>query len=155
MPTFNSLQELLRALPGAIDRGLRKAATEVGITIEQRAQAKLGEYQSGWPQLEASTQSERVALGFSPNDPLLRTGGLRDSIQGDVDQISGGYRVVVGSNAPQARIQELGGVNAGSWGQNGAKDLPPRPYLAPTVVESEETIQILVASNIAREIGEL
>ena len=152
MPTFNSLEELFDALPGAIDRGMRRAATDIGIAIEQRAQAKLGEYQPGWPQLADATQTERVSLGFSPNDPLLRTGGLKDSIQGAVDPISGGYRVVVGSDAPQARIQELGGVNSG---RPGLADIPPRPYLAPALVEDEDAIQQAVALSIAREIGNL
>ena len=156
MPTFNSLEELFDALPGAIDRGLRRAAEGIGQAVEQRAATRLGTYSGNdWPELEASTQAERTRLGFSPNDPLRRTGALAESIQHAVDPIAGGYKTVVGSNEPQARIQELGGVNAGSWGQNGAKDLPPRPYLAPSLVESEDAIQQAVALSIAREIGNL
>jgi len=149
VPTFNSLAEFFDALPGAIDRGLRKAADGIGLAIEQRAMEKLGTYQPGWPQLESSTQAERISLGFAPNDPLLRSGLLKDTIQGVVEPMNCGYRVVVGSDAPQARIQELGGVNSG---RPGAKDLPPRPYLAPSVVEAEDAIQQSVALSIAREI---
>ena len=152
MPTFNSLGDLLQALPGAIDRGLRRAAEEIAIDVQIRAQDKLGDYQPGWPQLAEATQQERASLGYSPNDPLFRGGILRSKIEKAVDRHSDGYTAVIGSSAPQARIQELGGVNSGRpW----ADDIPPRPYLAPAVVEEEDKIQDHVAFFVAEEIGKL
>ena len=152
MPTFNSLSDLLQALPGAIDRGMRRAAEEIAIEVQIRAQDKLGEYQPGWAELAESTQQERSSLGYSPNAPLFRDGILRSKIEKAVDKTSAGYTTVVGSNAPQARIQELGGVNSGMpW----RGDIPPRPYLAPAVVEEEKKIQDHVAFLIADEIGKL
>ena len=152
MPTFNSLADFFAALPGAIDRGLQKAAGDIAIDVQIRAQDKLGEYQPGWAPLAESTVQERTSLGYSPNDPLFRSGALRGSIQKTVDHDGGNYTVVVGSNAPQARIQELGGVNSGMpW----RGPIPPRPYLAPALVELEDHIQNEVAASIAAEIGKL
>jgi hypothetical protein len=63
-------------------------------------------------------------LGFtgqvSATDPLLRTGGLRDSIDDYVDGLS----VVVGSPLDTALWQEMGTVNPVTG------SIPPRPFLA-------------------------
>ena len=143
-PTFNSLADLFSALPGAIDRALEKAAPRIGFLIEQRAQRKLGTYQPGWAPLSDWALETNTA-----GTPLLITGELRDSIQGAVDAHPGGYTVVVGSSAPQARIQELGGdTGIGTY-------IPPRPYLAPALVESEDDIQNAVAALVADEIRKL
>jgi phage gpG-like protein len=143
--TFSSLAELLEALPGAINRGLQTAADGIGFTVATRARSKLGTYQPGWAPLSAWALLDHGGA----DTPLELTGVLGDSIADTVDPIAGGYRVVVGSDAPQARIQEFGGPTAlGTY-------IPPRPYLAPSVVESEDAIQQAVALSIVREIEKL
>jgi hypothetical protein len=81
--------------------------------IEDEAKDAIGTYY-GWPQLAESTQERRVALGYSANDPLLRTGELRDSI-GHVVEGDVGY---VGTNDPVAPFHEFG-----------TSRIPPRPFL--------------------------
>lgn len=151
--TFNSLAEFFEALPGAIDRALERAANDIAIDVQVKAQDRLGEYHPGWAPLAPSTIAERVQLGFSPEEPLLRTGGLRLSTQQTVDKTAHGYTAVVGSNAPQARSMELGqSPNAGMpW----RGPIPPRPYLAPAVVDLEDEIQKTVAESIVDEIRKL
>ena len=82
--------------------------------IEDEAKAAIGTYNYEWSQLAESTQEQRVALGYPANEPLLRTGELRDFIghivEGDV-----GY---VGTNDPVAPWQEFG-----------TSRIPPRPFL--------------------------
>jgi hypothetical protein len=66
--------------------------------------------------LAESTQAERVRLGYTPNDPLVRTGELlRDSIKIEYDSL--GFRV--GSEEPVAEYQEFGTAR-----------IPPRPAIA-------------------------
>jgi len=86
--------------------------------IEDEAKGAIGNYKYGWPQLAESTQQERVAQGYSANEPLLRTGKLRDSI-GHVVDGDVGY---VGTNDPVAPYHEFG-----------TSRIPPRPFLGGAV----------------------
>ena len=57
------------------------------VQIEKRAKEKFGEYQAqagqfaAWAPLAESTVDDRVSQGYSPDDPLLRSGETRDSIE--------------------------------------------------------------------------
>jgi hypothetical protein len=64
-------------------------------------------------------------LGFSANDPLLRTGTLRDSI-GHVVEGNVGY---VGTNDKVAPFQEFG-----------TSKIPPRPFLGGALAATEQEI---------------
>jgi phage gpG-like protein len=76
--------------------------------IEERARDAIGTYEFGWPQLAEATQQERERLGFTPNDPLRRTGRLKYSI-GRVSGREGGEAVAyVGTNDPNAKYHEFG-----------------------------------------------
>jgi len=67
------------------------------VIVETEAKAELGHYQSdagpfvSWAELADRTKADRLAKGFTENDPGLRTGEMRDSIQhvvhGDVAYI--------------------------------------------------------------------
>jgi phage gpG-like protein len=89
---------------------------EAGHIVETEAKRVLGTYEYGWPQLADSTQTERERLGFTPNDPLLRTGDLKESIEHTVHGLSS---VDIGSNNLYAKFQELG-----------TDRIPPRSFLA-------------------------
>lgn len=82
--------------------------------IEEEARRVIGTYDYGWPQLKPATQAQRVRLGFPANEPLLRTGELRDSIshavEGDVGYVFSTSRIAV--------YQELGTAH-----------IPPRSFL--------------------------
>lgn len=54
--------------------------------IADRAKEVIGTYSYSWPQLAPATQTSRTQLGFPPNEPLLRSGELRDSIEWVVDR---------------------------------------------------------------------
>jgi hypothetical protein len=90
----------------------REAAVVKGCQIFQKeAKAVIGTYKEGynWPQLAPATQEDRVSKGFPANEPLLRTGSLRESIEWTAPVYEGeevcGY---VGTNHPVAKYQELG-----------------------------------------------
>lgn len=95
--------------------------------VEAEAKDVIGSYRYNWPQLAESTQAERGRLGFPENEPLLRTGELRDSIEHTViEHESAGY---VGSNSMIAVYQELG-----------TSRIPPRSFLAGASRAKEEEI---------------
>jgi len=107
--------------------------------IKEDAQKRIGEYQdytgpfNSWAPLAESTMADRVAKGFTPDDPLLRTGDLRDSIEVTVK----GNEAAVGSVSEIAMYQELGTDN-----------MPPRPFLGPAAFDSKLNIGELAGETI-------
>ena len=99
--------------------------------IQDEAKRVLGSYDYGWQQLAPSTQAERQRLGFTPNDPLLRTGDLKNSIEKTEAKREGPLAVVayVGSNSPYAAAQELGTAT-----------IPARSYLGGATMHEEAKI---------------
>jgi phage gpG-like protein len=103
--------------------------------VERKAVEKIGEYQdpvgpfSGWAPLAQATIDDRIAKGFTPDEPLLRTGDLRDSIQHEVV----GLEAVIGSTLEIAKYQEYGTI-------------PPRPFVGPAAYESKEKIEAILGT---------
>ena len=119
--------------------GLEKVAQKV----EKTAKDEIGEYQEAigpfpdWEQLADSTKEDRVRKGFTENDPLLRSGALRDSIghQTDVNSLE----AVVGSTSDIAVYQELG-----------TEKIPPRPFLGPAAEQNRNAIKKIVGGAAIR-----
>lgn len=84
MPQFNGFGGLAaqmwrasRMVQPAIDAELHIQ----GTAIANSAKALFGTYQAGWRQLAESTQKDRQRRGYSPNDPLLRSGALQGLVK--------------------------------------------------------------------------
>jgi phage gpG-like protein len=114
---------------------IRKALAHAAEAVEKRAKAKIGDYQGqagpfmAWAELADFTKEDRIKKGFTENDPLLRTGELRDSITHSMSV--DGLEAQIGSNLDIAVYQELG-----------TDHIPPRSFLgssanelAPKIVE--------------------
>jgi hypothetical protein len=113
--------------------------------VQKTAKSYIGHYDhpGGWAQLAEATQEDRVRRGFSANEPLLRTGDMRDSIQIDAPHRSGA-EVYGFSNSPIARYQELGTVS-----------IPPRPFLSTAAMEMTPRVHaILARAFFAARFGE-
>lgn len=99
--------------------------------VQKNAKARLGDYQdytgpfNSWPELADSTKADRVAQGYAENEPLLRTGDLRDSIEVTRHH----DEAVVGSTSDIALWQEIG-----------TERMPPRPFLGPALYDSKLNI---------------
>lgn len=119
----------------AANAGLEQAA----IIVEKAAKDKFGEYQEAvgpfpeWAELAESTQEERERLGFTPNDPLLRRGDLRDSFKHQ----TGDQQAVIGSTSPIMAYQEFG-----------TDRIPPRPVVGPAALESHGKIKRILGSAV-------
>lgn len=137
--SMGDFAQFLGAMPAKLERvgnlGLRAAA---GV-IQYEAQHEIGTYQAqagsypAWPQLAERTQRERVALGFTPNDPLLRTGELADSI-GITTTFN---EAVVGSDKDEAVYQELG-----------TRHIPPRSFLGRAAFRKAATAVEVIAGSV-------
>lgn len=142
MRQFNSfaqwgkhLQRASRAMPKAIDRALNRFGKDVTAV----AKAKFGTYQSAydpggnfgpfpaWDVLAPSTQAQRVALGYTPNDPLLRSGAAQASVSYDLGGTYRAEKVTLGSTDPNMLYQEYGTIH-----------IPPRPVIGPAMAESRD-----------------
>ena len=103
------LGRVATATPAAEARGLEAA----GRLVVQEARDEVGTYQPGWQPLADATRADRVRRGFTPDDPLRRTGGLADSISHRVT----GRAALIGSTSPIMPHHEFGTrtIPARSW----------------------------------------
>jgi hypothetical protein len=87
-----------------------EALERAAILVEAEAKAAIGEYQdqagpfAAWPELAEATKSDRAKQGYPDNEPELRTGALRDSIEHKV----AGHEAQIGSDSEIMEWQELG-----------------------------------------------
>ena len=116
----------------ALHEGLEKAAQ----IVEDEAKSEIGTYQggvggifAGWQELADSTKADRVAQGFPENEPLLRTGEMRDSIDHSVE----GLTALVGSDSDIALWQELG-----------TDKIPPRSFLGGAAFRKQDEVAEII-----------
>lgn len=110
------------------------------------AKDRIGVYQDAagpfpaWAPLAERTTQDRISKGFSPFEPLLRTGDLRDSYSTGQE----GHEAVIGSDSDIAVYQEVG-----------TPTIPPRPVLGPAAFEGKPKIGAVAAAiMVAWLIGE-
>lgn len=144
MQEFTSFAQFGRHLAKVAAKGeavadhMTKVSAQV---VKDDAQWRIGAYQdavgpfNAWEPLAHSTVMDRIRKGYTPFDPLLRTGEMRDSIAVDVT----GQTAVIGSDSDIAVWQELG-----------TKHIPPRPFLGPAAAAAgpkigHATAAILIA----------
>ena len=121
----------LAAAEVAIHVNARHALEKVAAAVEKTAKGEIGVYQdaigpfSAWPELAQSTQDDRERLGYSANDPLLRDGTMRDSIEHRVAELE----AEIGSDSDILVYQEFGTAR-----------IPPRPVLGPAAEHNHDLI---------------
>lgn len=132
------------AIEIALDHVQREALTKAAKIICDEAKAEVGTYQGAagntpaWDPLSAATRADRVAKGFTEDDPLLRTGELRDSISFEVT----GDEAVIGSDSPIAKFHELG-----------TPTIPQRSFLAGAAYRKADEVVATIGSAIALTIA--
>jgi phage gpG-like protein len=93
-----------------------------GEEIRDTAKGMIGFYQTDiapypdWAPLSEKYEAEKVAAGFEPDAPLLRTGEMQKSVNTDSER----NEAVVGSNDAVLKYHEFG-----------TDKMPPRPVLGP------------------------
>lgn len=116
--------------------GLKRAA----VIVETEAKAEIGTYQpeagpfAAWAELQDSTKEDRVRKGFTENDPLLRTGNLRDSIEHTVGPGSVAH---IGSDSMIAVYQEMGTVR-----------IPARHFLGGAAFRKEHEVREVLGHGV-------
>ncbi|WP_353192107.1 hypothetical protein [Pandoraea pnomenusa] len=148
MKEFGSLGQFaqhLVSLQAGVALELHRGLKRVAVAVDATARSEFGEYQpavgpfEGWSPLADSTKAERERLGYTPDDPLLRSGELRDTLGNEVK----GHEAVIGSTSDVMVYQELG-----------TDTIPPRPVLGPSVERNHELIRkVLGRALVAGLVG--
>lgn len=138
--SFESFSLHLVALVAIQPRVDNIALEKAAIVIETETKRRFGEYQDvagpfgAWAELADFTKEDRVRKGYPEDEPLLRTGGLRDSY---------GHRVgdgvaYIGSDSPIAVAQELG-----------TDRMPPRSTIGGAAVAKADLVAALIGEEVA------
>ena len=122
-------------LPHEVQHAREKALEAGAQIIQKEARRVIGTYDYGWEQLAQSTQADREKKGFPANEPLLRTGELRDSIHYQI--LKRGHLAEIGSDSDIAVYQEMG-----------TSTIPARPFLAGAAVKTEKQITKVVRAIV-------
>jgi hypothetical protein len=132
--------ELFSTLGLEVEHHNHRALDKVGQVVTQEVYRVIGTYDYGWPTLAESTQSDRESHGFPADEPLKRTGAMRDSVWYKV----GHKEVTIGTDNQIAVWQELG-----------TSRIPPRPFLQGAAQHKmPETLEIIGRATIAGLSGE-
>ena len=112
LPGFSRfLAEMAIAMPLADHLALDRAAR----IVQTEAKRVIGTYDYKWPHLAPSTQADRTAHGYPADEPGLRRGDMRDSIDRQVAE----HQAQIGSNDDHL-----------VWFELGTSRQPPRSVLA-------------------------
>nr|WP_220495205.1 hypothetical protein [Pantoea pleuroti] len=116
----------------SITNGLEAGFRIIVKEIEETAKKEIGVYQpaygpfDAWAPLAESTKHDRVRQGYSEDEPLLRSGELRDSIESEVV----GLAAIVGTKS-----------EIGLWQEVGTTHIPPRPFIGPAYVRKIDPLR--------------
>lgn len=125
----------------SIATGLEVSFRVIVKEIEETAKEEIGVYQpaygafESWAPLAEATKADRVRQGYSEDEPLLRSGELRDSIQSEVV----GLAAIVGTKS-----------EIGLWQEVGTSHIPPRPFIGPAYVREIGRLVELIGLPIRR-----
>lgn len=135
MMSCGELARILSRAAAEASRELTVPTKKVMVDVSELAKGYIGSYQPGWAPLAETTLNGwhgfpgKIELGYAPPDnPLLRDGSMRASIDSQAEPMGTGAIGVVGSNSPIALYQEMGT----------SRGIPPRPFLGLAMHHSEE-----------------
>lgn len=109
--------------------------------IEETAKEEIGVYQpavgpfEAWSPLAESTKADRVRSGYTEDDPLLRSGDLKNSLESEVV----GLAAIVGTKS-----------EIGLWHEVGTDRIPPRPFIGPAYVRKIDPLMESIGRAISR-----
>jgi len=124
-----------------IATGLEASFRVIVKEIEETAKEEIGVYQpaygpfNAWAPLAESTKADRIRMGYSEDEPLMRSGELRESIQSEVV----GLAAIVGTKS-----------EIGPWLEVGTERIPPRPFIGPAYVRKIDPLMESIGRAIAR-----
>lgn len=143
----------LRRFTAALNRmannwdDLQESALEAsGRRLQRAARGYIGDYQGAvgpfpaWAPLAEFTIQDRISQGFTPDDPLLRTGEMRESI---------GYTV-------RGRVVDVGSNDwVAYWQEFGTPTIPARSFIGRALAEHGRDEARRVAERVFRPLMQI
>lgn len=143
--TLTSFAAHLAAISVEVEHRTHEGLEHAAVLVETEAKDEIGHYQDqagpfqAWQELADSTKEDRARSGFAENDPLLRTGEMRDSIEHKVI----GKTAYIGTDSQIAEYQELG-----------TGRIPPRSFLGGAAFrKSHEVAEIIGGRFVSALVG--
>jgi hypothetical protein len=130
MIDFAEFAKQLAVAASRVRPDLERDLLAIGELQKTMAAEYIGREMPFWQPLAESTIRDKARKGFEVPAPLLRTGDMRESLAVQVEPTPLGVEMAVGSDNPIALYQEMG-----------TPTIPPRPFLAPSLVASLEYAQ--------------
>jgi phage gpG-like protein len=144
--TFSSLAQFSRFLDDRVAMIVPSGKLAIGAAADillRRTKAEFGD--RALADLADATQKDRVAKGFSPDEPLLRDGSLlRDSVESEV----GEDFAAVGTAEKVMYYHEFGYINART-----GNAVPARPVFRIALDESAAPIQKITEALVGEQLG--
>lgn len=142
--SFNSVGALaafLENMAKTLPQAQRAALDEASKFALDKVKEIPGHYQSDpvWAKLAEATVEDRVRKGFTPDDPLKRTGEFAETFG---RHVVGPTRAEVGSNDQRAE-----------WFELGTRKMPPRPVLGAAKAQNDKHLVEIVGRRIQQHIG--
>lgn len=148
--SFGALARTLERCAGKLEITLAEAMEASAVIVENAAKAEIGHYQrdnmgddrgrwEAWAELKPATKKDRLRKGYAENDPLLRSGDMRDSIE----HVSTMKYFVVGSKSDILLWQELG-----------TERIPPRSVLALALFRNTPLVMRLIGKTIEKTLAD-
>lgn len=129
------LAAILESAVGKIAKNNKKALKQIAVRIEKTAKSEIGHYQRAgggfpaWAKLEESTIADKTRGGFSPPDnPLLRTGEMLNSIKHEVNESN--LSAIIGSTDEKMFFHEFG-----------TSKMAMRPVIGPAAFRNRKFIE--------------
>jgi hypothetical protein len=173
--SFGELAEFLRSRSGAATAEVHKGVRQAGEVIWMEARREIGTYQSSsgpfpaWPDLAETTLNGftdehghhhpgKIELGYAPPDnPLLRTGELRDAIELATDfngAVIGVPDREVGAGTPEDPLRNIGDVAVDQ--EFGTRKMPARSFLGRAAhKKAKEAVHIIAKALVRGLSGEV
>lgn len=147
--SFRELADLLEAQVAALPEAIEAGAIAGGEIIRDDARNRIGSYQGAvedlpaWEPLSEATKADRVAKGFTEDDPLLRSGKLRDSIE--VRPVPEG--AAIGVFDPEMTTI-AGAMEYGYANVRAGRSVPPRSFLRAAAATKGEEASVEIAARV-------
>ena len=131
---------LFNGMGHAITQASHKGLEHAAKVVEAEAKREIGDYQPdkgpfvAWAELADCTKADRASKGFPDNEPLLRTGAMRDSIQHTHKLM---HEVEVGSDSLIAVYQELG-----------THKIPARSFLGGAAFTKSHEVKAILGQSV-------
>jgi len=159
---FKSFSDLMFAVAKDVKASISESSKfldNVGIIVKEQAQEKIGYYQdpSGpfteWVELSDRTKIERLESGWTANDPLLRSGTLKNSI---TYTVLGGHVIIGVKSGPghdgHGDIGDIAVDQEFGTFEFGKRHIPPRPFMGPALFETRDQITDAIRDGIIAEL---